>query len=768
MVMNMRKNKKIYFLLFIVGLLIPMSGDIAFAECPNGGINCSLGFNGSDQGENPSYNPTVDNNKQFGSSDSFTTIRIGDAVAYSFADETDRQAAINAGKCSGNCFLDSDIGLIQAYNGTKPTDEHGDNYRNAITNVKNGYTSDGVHLNTDNPIYEFYIQSAYEQLGLGTSDIYNGMSTKEAVEYYMYENNGTGFNMEFEPSGIITNSRTGETYFVNEQFIKENPEIYNQMVNDSWGVYGYTWSKMLCSNGNFGDGVCGFTDEGSIERLPNSGDPECENPPCNRVDDWVCEGDYCNIQPDKAECEVPVIPFVKIPPKPTPTGISGGGSCGTTYRKTSYDTNESTACGYVSILTTKSVSIPLPDIQGKTFYAGSKLNWSFYPATVTISKQIFDTSELDNRIGEQQVIIQRLEAEIGCLQKNIADYERLKGEAQAKAGDSCRLAQTSCGTEYGKCMTQCCKCDPETTDCTNYVCNTSSCNCGSCANACDTIYDSLKTTLDTYDKEIESLTKKIEDIRTGPMMTAAKDELERLKNCSNEMNSYSPSSTTSPVLYGTPVMDLANGYSQVSDTIKAIEKNSGRLLTEKEIMVYENKNLLLSNDSDFVIPYSVEDGTKGTLSTYVSDATGFVGLNYTCNFDVKNALLGRNGIELIYRPISLTNPFPDIKNGSNEYRVMGSNWNVSFAESVIKNNRGVNTYEVYNLQPIYTITLTPSDIKKIREYNKKHSFTDFEMECQSNGYKCSSNFIWNDFSDIVDFSNSCAQKGDWSKCYLSV
>ena len=83
-------------------------------------------------------------------------------------------------------------------------------------------------------------------------------------------------------------------------------------------------------------------------------------------------------------------------------------------------------------------------------------------------------------------------------------------------------------------------------------------------------------------------------------------------------------------------------------------------------------------------------------------------------------------IKIIYRTISLNEgeAFPGI---SAQGRTPGDNWNdedyVTYTETkrykYIYNNRGVKGYAVYNLDPMYDITLTPDIIKKYRAYNKE-------------------------------------------------
>ena len=92
---------------------------------------------------------------------------------------------------------------------------------------------------------------------------------------------------------------------------------------------------------------------------------------------------------------------------------------------------------------------------------------------------------------------------------------------------------------------------------------------------------------------------------------------------------------------------------------------------------------------------------------------------------------GPGDIDLIYRPIDLYNPFPDIDASR---RDTGSNWcdqdgNCSYdnmtVENYIYNNRGVQYNELYELEPMYTFVLNPTIIKEIREYNDENSYSSY-------------------------------------------
>ncbi len=152
---------------------------------------------------------------------------------------------------------------------------------------------------------------------------------------------------------------------------------------------------------------------------------------------------------------------------------------------------------------------------------------------------------------------------------------------------------------------------------------------------------------------------------------------------------------------------------------------------------------------------------------------------YTCNFTIRNPYIctsytcdedGR--INLVYRQISLDNPFPN--SGSESSRKMGQNWNEILANNLITNNRGVKTNEVYSLEPLYTIELTPQMISKIRTDYANTSLSDYNLICDADGLHCVSSFVHEYLDEIgaIDKENSCAydttHAEDWYDCYKEV
>lgn len=153
--------------------------------------------------------------------------------------------------------------------------------------------------------------------------------------------------------------------------------------------------------------------------------------------------------------------------------------------------------------------------------------------------------------------------------------------------------------------------------------------------------------------------------------------------------------------------------------------------------------------------------------------------DYLCRFEVENCITKNcpgdtDGLNVIYRPISLTNPFPDI---TGDGRHPGANWSGDgVKEKYITNNRGVNTYEVYNMKPMYQFIINSANIRAIRSYNKSHDFNDFELECIE-GLYCKSKFLQEGENKYFKFTNEnptggeCfnANRTDWESCrYVTI
>lgn len=163
------------------------------------------------------------------------------------------------------------------------------------------------------------------------------------------------------------------------------------------------------------------------------------------------------------------------------------------------------------------------------------------------------------------------------------------------------------------------------------------------------------------------------------------------------------------------------------------------LLTDK---CYSNANCRLLTCNVYTCPNNTASPGKKLntlISNYIARKGGSINdtlLNKAYNLFCKDDII-------IYRVIDLNNPFPG-KSGKG--RDAGFNWSDSKVVSkYITNNRGVKTNKIYNKDNVmYHFTLTPSNIKAIRSYNRSNSYSDFKLSCKdSNGRNCVSNFVHN-------------------------
>lgn len=176
------------------------------------------------------------------------------------------------------------------------------------------------------------------------------------------------------------------------------------------------------------------------------------------------------------------------------------------------------------------------------------------------------------------------------------------------------------------------------------------------------------------------------------------------------------------------------------------------------------------------------------ITTGIDKSTNII--TYDCEYDVKDDELVRcddpscggptdpgesdlGGIRIIYRPISLVDPFPSI---DGDTRVTGNNWcygtdcswNNPTVSKYILNNRGVlydeNDYDGENIyskkEPMYETVLNPSIIKEIRHYNETTTYDDYNLYC-SDGYDCQSTFIKDTFQGLF---TGCGASDDFDLC----
>lgn len=146
--------------------------------------------------------------------------------------------------------------------------------------------------------------------------------------------------------------------------------------------------------------------------------------------------------------------------------------------------------------------------------------------------------------------------------------------------------------------------------------------------------------------------------------------------------------------------------------------------------------------------------------------------------------LGNLGAQ--FRIISLSNPFP-ARDGKS--RIPGTNWlnEENNVYNYIINNRSIQYIDLpkkdldgnnitknetvtdpemmyLSREPIYTVTLDPQTMLKIRKYNRNKDYTDINLTCDSNNRQCTSSFLRD--NDIIPSSNlkgTCADKTEYNK-----
>lgn len=182
---------------------------------------------------------------------------------------------------------------------------------------------------------------------------------------------------------------------------------------------------------------------------------------------------------------------------------------------------------------------------------------------------------------------------------------------------------------------------------------------------------------------------------------------------------------------------------------------------------YGNLPVSLSSKGEYDISLElVTLGVNNKLNSFVFGEkqeylTGNCENIYSCKYYVNEEIqLTKKGLNLIYRPISLTHPFPG-QSGTSRKR--GSNWDSdTLVANYITNSRGVKEYELYyKKDPLYAIELTPALILEIREYNSTTNYADYNLKC-IDGEKCKSDFIRN--SKFSKYFTGCRINDSSQRC----
>lgn len=271
--------------------------------------------------------------------------------------------------------------------------------------------------------------------------------------------------------------------------------------------------------------------------------------------------------------------------------------------------------------------------------------------------------------------------------------------------------------------------------------------------------DSKKVTLYKYpymflpiDREFN--TKKSYTYGVGYATEFSDIKLEGSYSCSNSVKGTTPPPTcTCPTGTENAGLDLTNYY---------VATNHGECNDVGKTAICSNliDEYCNSKNISYKCPNRELDLTECVRNEMANNSSLIASMAYNkcvyekCNCDGSNCDYKKlcpssiidppaNYDSIIYRTIFLDDPFPSIEA---DKRLPGSNWGGK--KSLISGNYTglVKKYIIdtekymYDKEAMYSITLTPSVIRKIKMYNSGKGYDDFNLECQ-NGGKCYSNFI---------------------------
>lgn len=120
-----------------------------------------------------------------------------------------------------------------------------------------------------------------------------------------------------------------------------------------------------------------------------------------------------------------------------------------------------------------------------------------------------------------------------------------------------------------------------------------------------------------------------------------------------------------------------------------------------------------------------------------------------------------DGLNLVYRTISLLSKVSAFPGSNGLGRTPGANWNDDeLISTFITNNRNVSNYSIYTeLDPLYEIELTPKIMSQLRKYNKKKKST-YTVIYRGTSKESRGSLGYTDYNDFVcdDDGTNCKSK----------
>jgi len=216
-----------------------------------------------------------------------------------------------------------------------------------------------------------------------------------------------------------------------------------------------------------------------------------------------------------------------------------------------------------------------------------------------------------------------------------------------------------------------------------------------------------------------------------------------------------------------------NKYTLLNDT--NIEEQNGYI-------DFSNYITSLFGYSDKVINKIIEEG-KITITNIANTKDYIFSVNYTdgersednlkCGFKYTVDDTDIYGADLQFRTISLSNPFP-ARDGTS--RLPGSNWlnTENYVYDYINNNRAIqykrksttdNPELMYlETEPMYTVTLDPATMMKIRQYNSQNTYDYINLACNKDNRECQSIFLRNTYYiPLNNLSGVCSDSSNFHK-----
>lgn len=229
-------------------------------------------------------------------------------------------------------------------------------------------------------------------------------------------------------------------------------------------------------------------------------------------------------------------------------------------------------------------------------------------------------------------------------------------------------------------------------------------------------------------------------------------------------NTWFEQTTEKTVNYTLP--DGINKYVLKPSGLSIDSLSSSQLSSNYDVIPFGNLPIHYSTSTGSY-PFTITTnnfGSDSKFNRYLGSGASYNGTTYVasnkygCQFAVTPGPIEKT--KFLVRSISLIYPFPGQNGTEINLRDPKTNWKEYYGldpvSQYIYNNRGVKYYDVYNLDPMYEVTLTPALMRKIKEYN---SVQNKKREIYYEGTDKEVNAVLG----YSDFTLTCKTESDNSK-----